>query len=442
MGVAIIIPDADFSSANLGSVTLKEAIPLRALSINGAESVRGSAYAQRYTASYTPASTSQRGVTWSITSGSAYATIDAATGELSVLRGASSSPVTIRCTSTANPSIYAEKAISVTFATDSDLPEGGIQCEVIFSDGNSAFIESGITPLASMSYEVDALWVQPSDLQAVFGYYIGTTRYAPLMRDSQAFEVGYGNYYPGNWPTERGILRCKHKVVIKPTGATIETYTPDGNTLLNSQTFTYSESITFTQTLGLLGRKTAATTIRQGSWYGGLGRMKIYGDDHFGNLVADLNPCYLQGRFGMWNITEGTFLIGTDETKISGFGQNWDTDGFFPNTRNTDNSNDRPGFLTPNRSFHTTRMFTIPTGCTAIRFNAGTTRSDGVDLLFLGNGGSTYVDYNTYTMADREVSVPSGATNVRLSITRSQVDDAYIYDLTNGQYIWKGNNVE
>ena len=41
-----------------------------------------------------------------------------------------------------------------------------------------------------------------------------------------------------------------------------------------------------------------------------MGRTKIYGDDHFGTLLADYYPCYYNGYFGFWDHISGTHLIG------------------------------------------------------------------------------------------------------------------------------------
>ena len=123
MGLAIIVPDVDFSSANLGKVTLKEQDkPLRSISISGPSSVEGSASAETFSVNYNPPVTSQKGVAWSIVSGSQYASIDN-NGNLSILRGASNSPVTIKATSTVNGSITAVKDISVTYKSSGNVKE-------------------------------------------------------------------------------------------------------------------------------------------------------------------------------------------------------------------------------------------------------------------------------------------------------------------------------
>ena len=127
MGLAIIIPGVNFSDANLGTVTLVEEIPLESLAITGDSAVTNSAI---FAASYTPLNTTERGVAWSVVNGSSYATINSSTGELTALPGANASSVTIRVTSTDNPSVYADKNIVVTstswYAQKSGLVGDGV----------------------------------------------------------------------------------------------------------------------------------------------------------------------------------------------------------------------------------------------------------------------------------------------------------------------------
>ena len=109
MGVAIVVPGVDFRDNNLGQVTPSRTLALESLSIVGPDSVYINA---KYNARLVPTFTTQRSVTWSITSGNQYATIDSS-GNVSVRPNVSGQSVTIRCTSALNPSIYAEKTIQV-----------------------------------------------------------------------------------------------------------------------------------------------------------------------------------------------------------------------------------------------------------------------------------------------------------------------------------------
>lgn len=65
---------------------------------------------------YTPASTTQRGVSWSIISGSQYATINPISGHLVATEDADESTVIVRATSTENPLIYGEATLLVSAA--------------------------------------------------------------------------------------------------------------------------------------------------------------------------------------------------------------------------------------------------------------------------------------------------------------------------------------
>ena len=116
MGLAIIFPNVDFRSANLGKVTLTEDVELQSLSIVGESTVVGTE--AMYSVNYTPENTNQRGVVWSIVSGGEYSSIDSSTGKLTVRSGAQSSVVVIKATSAKNSAIYAEKSISVSYPKD------------------------------------------------------------------------------------------------------------------------------------------------------------------------------------------------------------------------------------------------------------------------------------------------------------------------------------
>ena len=116
-GIAIIIKGADFSKNNIGKISLETS--LQSIVILGSDSVTG--ITSNYTADYTPSNTTQTGVTWSITSGSDYASIDSSTGVLTVKSGASNSSVTIQATSTANASINATKVVAVTYSASTAL---------------------------------------------------------------------------------------------------------------------------------------------------------------------------------------------------------------------------------------------------------------------------------------------------------------------------------
>lgn len=110
MGMAIVVPGADYRNNNIGTVTPTEQIALQGIIVTGPASVFVTA---RFNAMLVPTFTTQRGVSWSITAGSQYASIDS-TGTITGVPDVANAPVTIRCTSTADPSIYGEKNILIT----------------------------------------------------------------------------------------------------------------------------------------------------------------------------------------------------------------------------------------------------------------------------------------------------------------------------------------
>ena len=329
-----------------------------------------------------------------------------------------------------------------------DLPPGGIQCDYLYSDasGTDRFIESGITPGTTMSYEAVVKWALPGNAGCeAFGWNISNRRYTAFRFYNMTEDVGFDAYYNKATPSFPKVIELKCKAVITQTGAVVDFYNMD-DTLYNSATFTYSETdYTPNQTLPIMGKKTSATAIENGSFRGGLGRVKMYDDDHFGHLIADFNPCYLNGVFGMFEVVSQTFKAGVNASAIWGIGQHWGTQDFWPNAAAPSNypalNNDSNG-LVDDRGFVTSRTFTIPAGCTSVRFNAGTVNGGGRIEWYQAN--NTYRDYNGYNTQDRVVGVPSNATQVRLRINRdlTYLNNAYLYDVTHGEYIWKGIDVQ
>ena len=326
------------------------------------------------------------------------------------------------------------------------LPAGAVQCDLIYSTGYSSFIDTDIVPTMATSIEADVCWSKPNnEYQCALGYYISSPveRFAPIARNSSGpYELGLGDAdvtaasYPAG--TAR-VVRNTIRVAANAGGATLYTYDTDGN-LVDTQTFTYTNSVTTPsgRTIGLLGRKNTATGIASGIYRGGLGRVKIYGDDSFGTLLADWEPCYYQGDFGMWDHVAGEFLTGNTPADIFGTGTAWNTEGWMPNSRNSSTTSllER---LESYRGWNTSPMYEIPAGCATIQFNSGTTGSNYG--LFFFDSNRAYKGYYHYNSADRQVSVVSGSAYVRISVDRAYQNTGYIYDVTNGAYIWKGINV-
>ena len=283
-------------------------------------------------------------------------------------------------------------------------------------------------------------------MEAALGYYVSSPveRFNPLARSSSAgnFFIGMGNTEAvGNFPTANDrVFRCKMAVTANTTGGTVLSYDMDGS-LIDTQTLTFSNTKTTLsgRSIGLLGRKTSATAIPDGVFRGGLGRTKIYGDDHFGTLIADYEGCYYNGNFGFWDHISGTHLIGNVPADIFGTGEHWNTEGWLPNSRNVTPSSYRDK-LESYRGWNTSPLFEIPSGCSEIQFNSGTTGTDNYGL-FLFDSNKAYKGYYDYSSADRVVSVLSGAAYVRLSVDREYQGTCYVKDYTNNDYIWKGINV-
>lgn len=109
-----------------------EDIPITGIEIIGESSPVG--LTSRYTVSYTPSSTTQKGIVWTIQKGGEYAAINK-NGMISILEGASAGSVTIRATSVNNPSIYGEKEISVTYKEGEISAQIQAYCDRVLNDG-------------------------------------------------------------------------------------------------------------------------------------------------------------------------------------------------------------------------------------------------------------------------------------------------------------------
>lgn len=324
------------------------------------------------------------------------------------------------------------------------LPTGAIPCEMLYSDGYDAFIDTGIMPMLPVSIETEALFCKAISTGS---WPIGSYAYNPNRRWSPVGLASGGPYNVGlgtvdavaNYPSNARVVRRKVKASATATGAVLESYDAEG-ALVDTQTLSFLVNLADlpSVTIGLLRRKNAST----GDFRGGLCRTKIYGDDHFGNLVGDYEPCYYNGNFGFWDHITGQHLVGNDPTKIYGIGSHWNTEGFFPNAYNTNSTaNAQVDYLTDWRGYITTKAFTIPAGCASIRFNAGTVHTGTYYDLVTLDANMVFKHYWGYSSADRVVSGFSDSTYVRLTMPVGKEDDSYIYDVTNGQYIWKGINV-
>ena len=89
-------------------------IDITGLGILGPSTVNDVSNTAQFQVTYSPSNTTQRSITWSVVSGSDYASIDEK-GLLTIKGGANGSTVKIRATSKDNSSVYAEKSVTVTY---------------------------------------------------------------------------------------------------------------------------------------------------------------------------------------------------------------------------------------------------------------------------------------------------------------------------------------
>ena len=109
MGLAIVIPGIDFSKDNLGQVTLVKDIPVESITISAGER-NGNTIPLNIV--YTPATTSEKDVTWSLDSGDTDKfTIDQK-GNVTILSTANNASVVAKAVSTENSGVIATYQLS------------------------------------------------------------------------------------------------------------------------------------------------------------------------------------------------------------------------------------------------------------------------------------------------------------------------------------------
>lgn len=112
-GIAITIPNANFGNAFGNTITDLVDTPVTKISIFANDYLIGTQY--QLSALYEPTKTNQRGVLWTIVSGSEYAAIDSTSGILTIFETANSTPVVVRATSTWDASVFDTKQITLTY---------------------------------------------------------------------------------------------------------------------------------------------------------------------------------------------------------------------------------------------------------------------------------------------------------------------------------------
>lgn len=242
MGIALIVPDISFADENLGKVTLTGNIPITGLSITGPDSAIGAADAATFVPAFTPINTTQRGVQWSVVSGSNYASIDNSTGALSILSGASGAPVTIRVTSLDNNTIFAEKTISVTYSGSGFIPLEDLTARINFAARASVF-KTDIVPSVGDYFKVKVAAIGSS-----YGAFFGSRKLSTADDDSLMFERDntrisyfsmrakiYGTRYTS---ANEMAVGTRYTAIIKPDGVTVDPSLGD----FTSSSYTFSQA--------------------------------------------------------------------------------------------------------------------------------------------------------------------------------------------------------
>lgn len=308
MGISIFVPGVNWSDRNLGRVTPSGDVPIESITILGPNSITAPTtfYAELH-----PTFTTERGVSWSVTSGGTYATIDQ-NGVLTPGTGALYNSVTIRATSTVNASVYAEKEVTV-----SDVAV--IIGTTVTFDGHCA-IDTGINASMPTEIQVTLASVNPSQ----WGILNGNTPTSVIIGGRVSSSVDRRDIQLQTTTGQTNII----KQIIFGVGTTSkvfsslslskdsELYLGQGPTYYryNSSTTARTNPGTFDSTVHyVIGAQndngTLSYTYASHDVYK---RVKIYSTEG-GTLVGDFVPAILSGEHGMWNNVNNTFYhnIGT-----------------------------------------------------------------------------------------------------------------------------------
>ena len=156
-------------------------IDITGLGILGPSTVNDVSNTAQFQVTYSPSNTTQRSITWSVVSGSDYASIDG-NGMLTVKSNAKGSEVKVRATSTDKPNIYAEKSVNVTyFSADVSISfqKDSIEVEAKAGTVTNTFTTTGLANLRVSASGGMTITTGPS----ITGYLIGFA-YAENTGDS------------------------------------------------------------------------------------------------------------------------------------------------------------------------------------------------------------------------------------------------------------------
>lgn len=156
-------------------------IDITGLGILGPSTVNDVSNTAQFRVTYSPSNTTQRSITWSVVSGSDYASIDG-NGKLTVKSNAKGNEVKVRATSTDKPNIYAEKSVNVTyFSADVSISfqKDSIEVEAKAGTVTNTFTTTGLANLRVSASGGMTITTGPS----ITGYLIGFA-YAENTGDS------------------------------------------------------------------------------------------------------------------------------------------------------------------------------------------------------------------------------------------------------------------
>ena len=305
MGISIIVPGVNWASKNLGRVTPTGNVPIQAIAILGDTSVINEA---QYTANLFPAFTTQRGVTWSITDGSTYASIDQ-TGKVTAIAGAMANSVTIRATSSSNAEVWAEKTISVTAGVV-------VYYDFLQSDGNAYIVTPGFANLwgakvivrgtlnANNGYIFGCRYASNSTQARMASYQNGSGKVAALVGSKGFSDLGFTK---ANTSTiYRWVFECSSgsgQTDGKCTCYLDSNMTQKGQ--VTGATLQMSGLISiFTLGYGASGGEFTDSAANHGA-------VKFYGltIESGGETIADYRPCTLDGDPAIHDLVTGLFYF-------------------------------------------------------------------------------------------------------------------------------------
>lgn len=146
-------------------------IDITGLGILGPSTVNDVSNTAQFQVTYSPSNTTQRSITWSVVSGSDYASIDG-NGKLTVKSNAKGNVVKVRATSTDKPSVYAEKSVNVTYFSAEvsiSFRKDSIGVEAKAGTVTNTFTTTGLTNLRVSASGGMTITTGPS----ISGYLIG-----------------------------------------------------------------------------------------------------------------------------------------------------------------------------------------------------------------------------------------------------------------------------